>query len=62
MWDKAGTKSYKRRKKKHTNVFVSVEVGQDSSLPVQYEVLCKDELARAVDRPPDKPDHQHLQP
>lgn len=32
------------------------------SEPVQYQVLCKDELAGAVDGPPDESDHQHLQP
>lgn len=31
-------------------------------LPVQYQVLCKDEFAGAVDGPPDEADHQHLQP
>lgn len=32
------------------------------SAPVQYEVLCKDEFARAVDGPPDEANHQYLQP
>lgn len=31
-------------------------------VPVQYQVLCKDEFTRTVDGPPDESDHQNLQP
>lgn len=41
---------------------VTEKSGKFSWLPIQYEVLGKDEFAGAVDRPPDEPDHQHLQP
>lgn len=48
--------------KKYRKVPVTKKSGEYSSLPVQYEVLCEDEFAGAVDGPPDEPDHQHLQP
>lgn len=36
--------------------------GEVFSVPVQYQVRCKDEFARVVDGPPDESDHQDLQP
>lgn len=38
------------------------KTGEFFSVPVQYQVRCKDEFARVVDGPPDESDHQDLQP
>lgn len=38
------------------------KTGEFFSVPVQYQVWCKDEFSRVVDGPPDESDHQDLQP
>lgn len=48
--------------KKQRKLGVKKTAGEFSVLPVQYEILCKDEFSRTVDGPPDEPNHQHLQP
>lgn len=44
------------------HVACAQKTGESFSVPVQYQVWCKDEFAGVVDGPPDESDHQDLQP
>lgn len=59
-------KEEKQRKaggvKHKTGMLHMHQTGEFFSVPVQYQVWCKDEFARVVEGPPDEPDHQDLQP
>lgn len=53
---------YRTGRKRQELHFAVQRSGLMFPVPVQNQVLCKDEFPRTVDGPPDESDHQNLQP